>query len=200
MFKEVIGEQGERKERIHPPKIFVFIDGPYLSKAVNALGLRERNMDLDFQKMLGYLADPKKSELVGACYYSGLSFSASAQPFFQKLKNFGYEVIVGEENPVTGKVAPVDHQLLTDLCLDKDNYDIATVVSGDGDFAYAIESLVIRFGKKVNIVATRSNISTNLLALANRYPSQVRILFLEEHYQWFTMRRVLKNGKKNTGK
>lgn len=140
--------------------------------------------------MLRYLADLEKVTLIGAKYYTGLSFSPSAQPFFRKMESFGYEIIKSKENPVTGKKAPVDHYLVTDLCLAKDSFDIATVISGDGDFAYPIEKLAVEFGKKINIVAARHNISTDLLALANKYPLQVSILFLGEHYRWFTMRRV----------
>ena len=179
------------KEQLGPsPRLAIFIDGPYLSKAANSLGLRDNNTDFDFQKMLKFLADPEKCRLATARYYSGLTFSPTAYPFFGKLERLGYEVIASKGNPVTGKTAPVDHQLLTDLCLLKDTYQIATVVSGDGDFAYAIEGLAGNFGKRVNIIAARHNISTSLLELADKYPQKVRILLLDEHYQWFTMRRV----------
>jgi len=171
-----------------PPKMAVFIDGPYLSKTTESLGLRNRNMDYDWGKMLSWLKG--KCNLVGAYLFTGLSFSASAQGFFRKIESLGYTVVQSRDNPVTDKVAPVDHQLLTDLCLLADSYQIATVVSGDGDFAYAIERLARDLGKKVNIVAARNNTSMALTALTKKYSGQIRIFYLDDIHPSFVMRRI----------
>lgn len=155
------------------------------------MGLRDRSMDVDLEKMKTLFLGP--GDLAAARYYSGLGFSPSALPFFSKLKQIGYEVCCTNENVVTGKPAPVDAMLLTDLCLFKDQYDVAYVVSGDGDFAYAIENLATRFEKKIVIIASRSNISLSLKRLARDYPSRVRVFLLEDHYQEFCMRRISRN-------
>ncbi|TSC53080.1 MAG: hypothetical protein LiPW16_490 [Microgenomates group bacterium LiPW_16] len=179
------------KEKLGPSHpTAIFIDGPYLSKAADFIGLRKNNQDFDFEKMLKFLLGPGK--LITARYYTGLKFSPQVQPFFNKLEEFGYVIIQSTENPVTGKVAPVDHQLLSDLCLLKDSYEIANVVSGDGDFAYPIEKLTRDFGKRINIIAARHNMSTRLLALAQTYPLTVRILLLDKHSPQFVMRKVFR--------
>lgn len=170
----------------------IFIDGPYLSRAATMLGLRNKKMDFDFEKMMAFLLG--HGRLITAGYYTGLTFSPSAQAFFNKIERFGYEVIKAVENPVTGKVAPVDHQLISDLCLTKDQWEIACVVSGDGDFSYPIERLTRDFNKRVKIVAGRHNISTHLLQLADTYPVSIQILLLDEFSDQFTMRRVFRRG------
>jgi uncharacterized LabA/DUF88 family protein len=188
-MQEQILPGGEDKERLAHLKTAVFIDGPYLSKAAGTLKLRDKNMDFDFQKMLLYLLGP--GQLVFAKYYTGLSSSPSARPFLHKIQQFGYEVVEAIENPVTQKPAPIDHVLITDLCLSQDQWQVAHVVSGDGDFAYPIKRLVTEYDKKIYIVAARHNISTLFLNLAEIHPSNIKILLLDDHCSQFTMRRVL---------
>lgn len=177
-----------------PPKMAIFIDGPYLSKAAETLKLRDHNEDFDFKKMLAVLRG--NCRLLFANYYTGLSFSPSAQGFFTKIESFGYQVVESRDNPITDKVAPVDHQLLTDVCLCADTYKIATIVSGDGDFAYAIERLARDHGKIINVVAARHSTSRNIIALTNKYPGQVRIFYLDDICENFLMRRVFPGPSK----
>ncbi len=63
----------------------------------------------------------------------------------------------------------IDVMLVTDLLqfASKDLYDVAVLVSGDGDFAYALQA-VKNMGKYVEVAYFESNVSRDLLDVADR--------------------------------
>ena len=53
------------------------------------------------------------------------------------------------------------------MCLD--NFDTLVLVTGDGDFRWMVDVLNKKFGKKVIIVASASNVNEELLVCAQAY-------------------------------
>ena len=62
----------------------------------------------------------------------------------------------------------------------KDKYDIGIVVSGDRDFRPAIGT-VKRYGKKVEIVTFKNQISKKMIGFARR--NRIKIKYIDDFYE-----------------
>jgi uncharacterized LabA/DUF88 family protein len=70
--------------------------------------------------------------------------------------------------PDGSKKANLDVEIAVDMMALVDSYDTAVLVSGDGDLAYAVNSVSYR-GVRVEVVSLRSMTSDSLINVSDRY-------------------------------
>lgn len=158
-------------------RVAIFIDG---SNLYHALRENLSRTDLNFSEFIQKLVGDRK--LFRTYYYNVLQ-DPNRNPdgareqgeFLAILKGTPYlEVRLGTTKmSSTGMVEKgVDVTLATDLLhFAWDNlYDVAILVSGDGDFAHAVQAVKNK-GKHVEVAYFESNVSRDLLELADfRHP------------------------------
>jgi uncharacterized LabA/DUF88 family protein len=154
-------------------RVAVFIDG---SNLYHALRANFNRYDLKFADFVRKLCGPRR--LYRAYYYNVLqdpSQRADAyrdqQDFFNALRETPYlEVRLGGTKLSQGVTVEkgIDVMLVTDLLQFAwgDRYDVALLVSGDADFAYALQA-VKNLGKYVEVAYFESNVSKDILDVAD---------------------------------
>ena len=166
-------DHGQPSERRPHARVAVFIDG---SNLYHSLDENCKRFDVDFAAFAEKLCDGR--ELFRTYYYNVLrdpdrnpQAYQDQQKFLTALYNTPYlEVRLGNSK-VRGDVAVekgIDIMLATDLLrLAWDNhYDVAVLVSGDGDFAYAVQAAK-DMGKHVEIAAFPANLAWELSNVAD---------------------------------
>ncbi len=155
-------------------RVAIFIDGSNLYHSVkNSFGRH----DLNFTEFAAKLAAGRR--LFRIYYYNVLQDPAQypeghreQQDFLEALKKTPYlEIRLGSTKRSAGTEKGIDVMIATDLLYFAwmGFYDVAILVSGDADFAYAVQA-VKNMGKHVEIAYFESGISKDLLDVAdNRY-------------------------------
>lgn len=157
-------------------RVAIFIDGSNLYH-----GLRSNfgRHDLNFAEFAKKLCGSRR--LFRVYYYNVLQDPARAesyreqQEFLDTLRKTPYlEVRLGGTKMAQGTIVEkgIDIMLTTDLLYFawNDFYDVAVLVSGDSDFAYAVQA-VKNMGKHVEVAYFESGVSKDLLNIAdNRHP------------------------------
>jgi uncharacterized LabA/DUF88 family protein len=154
-------------------RVAIFIDG---SNLYHALRDNFARVDLNFAAFTSKLCAGRP--LFRTYYYNVLQDPAQRpeghreqQEFLDTLRKTPYlEVRLGSTKLLQGVPVEkgIDIMLATDLLHFgwNDLYDAAVLVSGDGDFAYALQA-VKNMGKHVEVAYFESNISRNLLEVAD---------------------------------
>ena len=191
-------EQTKQKTNTGRDRVTILIDG---SNLYHSLEENCGRYDLDFGAFARKLCDGRS--LFRIYYYNVLRDAdrnpqafQDQQKFLSALYNTPYlEVRLGVSK-MRGEVAVekgVDIMLATDLLHYgwEDLYDVAIVVSGDGDFAYAVQA-VKNMGKHVEIAAFQSNLSWELTQVADE-----RQLFTPEYFSdlWSRKRGRIPNNE-----
>ncbi|MBF8379043.1 NYN domain-containing protein [Alicyclobacillus mali] len=136
---------------------------------------------IDAQKLLEWAKG--KGELVDAFYYIGRSSPSDVreQKYLDMLAYSGYSIvtkdikeIVQEDGSITRK-ANLDIEIVLDMFNTIDNYDMAILVSGDGDFERALQLLRAR-GKKFIVLSTAGFIASELRMVAGMHFIDVNTL------------------------
>ncbi len=154
-------------------RVAIFIDG---SNLYHALKSNFNRYDLNFTEFVNKLCGTRP--LFRAYYYNVLQDAVQRadahrdqQDFLAALRETPYlEVRLGGTKLAQGVTVEkgIDVMLVTDLLnfAWRDLYDVAVVVSGDADFAYALQA-VKNLGKYVEIACFESNVSRDLLDVAD---------------------------------
>ena len=158
-------------------RVAIFIDG---SNLYHALRDNCGRVDLNFAEFAGKLCEAR--ELFRIYYYNVLQDPSQRpeghreqQEFLDVLRKTPYlEVRLGTTKLLQGIPVEkgIDIMLATDLLhfAWNDLYDVAILVSGDGDFAYALQAAKNK-GKHVEVAYFESNVSKDLIEVAdNRHP------------------------------
>lgn len=178
------GQSGraEPSAPVGSPRTFIAVDMANLAHMLGSV--RDKGLDMDYAKLLAWLSQDRT--LVMARVYSGLDPDIpSVGGFLRRLQALGYEVLqIQGKTYRDGSVKQpnADSFIITDLLLAADTYDEATLVSGDGDFAYMVKGL-LELGKKVRVVSTRSHLAQSLRE------SGATVEYLEPHLPNLTMMR-----------
>lgn len=137
------------------------------------------------QKDLGWFADPKKlltyigqkGEIVDAFYYIGQDAPPDAKQgaFLNMLPTMGYSLVTKQIKTIydsksgqTKRKANLDIEIVLDMFNTIDHYDLAVLVSGDGDFERALQLLKGK-GKQFIVIATDKFVAQELLNVAGRH-------------------------------
>ena len=155
-------------------RVAIFIDG---SNLYHALRSNFNRYDLNFAEFAHKLCGTRR--LFRVYYYNVLQDQSQhpesyreQQDFLEALRHMPYlEIRLGGTKLAQGVPVEkgIDIMLATDLLRFAwtDLYDVATLVSGDGDFAYALQA-VKNMGKHVEVAYFENNISKNLLEVADQ--------------------------------
>ncbi|MDJ0843424.1 LabA-like NYN domain-containing protein [Crocosphaera sp.] len=145
-------------------RVAIFIDGSNLFYAALQLGI-----EIDYTKLLYRLTEG--SRLLRAFFYTGVDrTNEKQQGFLLWMRRNGYRVIAKDlvQLPDGSKKANLDVEIAVDLMALVGSYDTAIIVSGDGDLAYAADSVSYR-GARIEVVSLRSMTSDSLINVADRY-------------------------------
>jgi len=145
-------------------KIAIFIDGNNLFHAARSVGV-----EIDYAKFLNFLRND--SPLLRAFFYTGVDERAERQQgFLLWMRRNGYRVVEKELKTYADgtKKANLDVEIAVDMLSLADKYDTAVLVSGDEDFAYAINAVAYK-GVRVELAGFRSNTSPRLIDVADQF-------------------------------
>src|SRR5215216_461141 len=145
-------------------KIAIFIDGNNLFHAARSVGV-----EIDYAKFLNFLRGD--SPLLRAFFYTGVDEKAERQQgFLLWMRRNGYRVVEKELKTYADgtKKANLDVEIAVDMLSLADKYDTAVLVSGDEDFAYAINAVAYK-GVRVELAGFRSNTSPRLIDVADQF-------------------------------
>ena len=183
-------------------RVAIFIDG---SNLYHALRSNFSRFDLDFAEFVKKLSGSRR--LFRAYYYNVLQDATQRadaareqQEFLSALRDTPYlEVRLGSLKLSQGIPVEkgVDVMLVTDLLefAWKDLYDVAVLVSGDSDFAYALQA-VKNMGKYVEVACFESNVSKDILSVADSKQMLDRAFF---NGVWAHKRPPRRRGRKPSG-
>ncbi|MCE5343405.1 MAG: NYN domain-containing protein, partial [Eubacteriales bacterium] len=150
------------------PRVAVFIDGAnffYMQK-------NDLNWFVDAKKLLEYCN--RFGEVVDAYYYIGKDALPVPEQmgYLNALTYIGYALITKPiktiHDPLTGESkqkANLDIEIVLDMFNTIDNYDIAVLVSGDGDFDRALRLLRAR-GKRFKVISSSRFVASELREVA----------------------------------
>jgi uncharacterized LabA/DUF88 family protein len=145
-------------------RIAIFIDGNNLFHAARSVGV-----EIDYAKLLDMLCG--QDTLLRAFFYTGVDQNAERQQgFLLWMRRNGYRVVQKDLKtfPDGTKKANLDVEIAVDMLSLADKYDTAILVSGDEDFAYAVNAVAYK-GVRVEIAGFRSNTSPRLIDVADRF-------------------------------
>ena len=135
-------------------KVAIFLDGGNLFFTQKKLGWK-----IDSEKLLSYCK--KHGEVVEAIYYTGVSQDINQIKFLDKLAYIGYSLVTKPVKTIcdhltgqTTQKANLDIEIVLDMFNMIERYDMAILISGDGDFERALLNLKSR-GKEIKVVSTR---------------------------------------------
>lgn len=116
------------------PKYYAFIDSQNLN-----LSVKNQGWKLDFKQFYIYLKD--KCNVTKAFLFIG--YIPGNQPLYTYLQESGYLVVFKPTQglPDGNTKGNVDADLVLHTMLEKDNFDKAVIVSGDGDFHCLVKYL-----------------------------------------------------------
>ena len=145
-------------------RVAIFIDGSNLFYAALQLGI-----EIDYTKLLYRLTGG--SRLLRSFFYTGVDrTNEKQQGFLLWMRRNGYRVISKDlvQLPDCSKKANLDVEIAVDMMALVGSYDTAVLVSGDGDLAYAVDSVSYR-GVRVEVMSLRSMTSDSLINVSDRY-------------------------------
>ena len=143
-------------------RVSIFVDGGNVYFAQ-----RDAGMFLDWKKVLKYWE--KYGQLYETFYYLGEHIPplARTERFLKLLQHLKFIIrrkkikTIYLDDGSTKQKANLDIEIAMDMFNTVDNYDIAVLFSGDGDFERAIELIRAR-GKEIYVVSTREYVAREL--------------------------------------
>jgi uncharacterized LabA/DUF88 family protein len=145
-------------------RVAIFIDGANLFYAAMQL-----NLEIDYAKLLRCLA--KDRQLIRAYFYTACdSTNDKQQGFLLWMSRNGYRVVTKEliQFPDGSKKANLDVEIAVDMITLSKHCDTIVLLSGDGDLAYAVNSIAYK-GVQVEVVSLASMTSDSLINVADCY-------------------------------
>lgn len=144
-------------------RVALFIDGANYFYTQRKMG-----WNLDAKKIFDYCS--QWGDVVDAYYYTGVDAPPEErqESYLKALTYIGYSLVTKPikdiYDSVEGKVkqkANLDIEIVLDMFNTIDNYDMAVLVSGDGDFERALQLLKAR-GKKYKVFSTAECVAKEL--------------------------------------
>ena len=112
---------------------YAFIDSQNLNLSIRDLGWK-----IDFQKFRVFLNDKYKVKKA----FLFIGYFPGNEALYAKLQQYGYIVIFKPTLEINGKLkGNCDAELVMHCILEKENFQKAVIISGDGDFHCLIEYL-----------------------------------------------------------
>jgi uncharacterized LabA/DUF88 family protein len=144
-------------------KISIFVDG------ANAFYMQKDGLKwwVDWTKFLEWIK--LKGEIIDAFYYIGVDIppEAKQEAFLKFITYTGYSLItkdlktIIQEDGTEKRKANLDIEIVLDMFNTIDHYDMAVLVSGDGDFERPLQLLRAR-GKRFLVVSTQGFVAKEI--------------------------------------
>ena len=155
--------------RTYQPRTGIFVDAPNVCYAAE-----NARVTLDFARMLKYLS--RDRQLVHALSYSPIiddvreGIRYETQRFVAPFLRAGYKLITKPLKRFSDGSAKgnFDIELALDILTMAERLDIVVLVSGDSDFESVIQHIQSK-GVRVEVVAFASNVSTELVNVADAF-------------------------------
>jgi len=152
-------------------RISVFLDG------ANFFFMQREKLHwfADPKRLLDYIST--KGDINEAFYYIGQDAPPEArqQAFLDALPSMGYSLVTKQIKTIydnktgtTKRKANLDIEIVLDMFNTIEHYDMAVLISGDGDFERALSLLRAR-GKQLLVIATEGFIARELRSVAGRH-------------------------------
>lgn len=151
-------------DNLNRGRVAIFIDGRSLFYGALQLGI-----EVNYIKLLDCLT--AGSKLLRPFFYTGFdSNNDKQQNFLLWMRRHGYRVIAKEitEFANGSKKADLNIEITVDMMTLIGSYDTAVLVSGDGDLAYAVNTISYQ-GVRIEIVSLRCMTSESLIDVADAY-------------------------------
>jgi uncharacterized LabA/DUF88 family protein len=145
-------------------RVVVLVDGSNLFYAASILSI-----GIDYARLLEFLVGGRR--LVRAYFYTGVDRSNEKQQgFLLWMSRNGYRVVAKEliQFPDGSRKANLDVEMAIDMLTMSDCCDTIVLLSGDGDLAYAVNSVTYQ-GVRVEVVSLHSMTSDSLINVADLY-------------------------------
>lgn len=146
-------------------RVAVFLDGANLFFTQKKLG-----WNVDNERLLEYCK--AFGNVVEAVYYTGVNQDDKQKKYRDKLAYIGYSLVTkpiktiyDSINGCTTQKANLDVEIVLDMFNMVERYDVAVLISGDGDFERALQQLKSR-GKEVKVISTRGLVANELVYTA----------------------------------
>ena len=143
-------------------RVAVFVDGGNFYYTQKKLG-----WEVDSERLLNHCKE--YGELVDAIYYTGASNDGKQRKFLDWLAYNGYSLVTKPVKTIYDQVsgqsvqkANLDIEIVLDMFNMIDRYDMAILISGDGDFERALQQLKSR-GKEIKVISTRGCVASELV-------------------------------------
>ncbi|NLI21628.1 MAG: NYN domain-containing protein [Clostridiales bacterium] len=152
-------------------RVALFVDGAnffYMQK-------NDLNWFVDTKKLMAYCE--RFGEVVDAYYYIGKDSppAAEQQAYLSALAYMGYALVTKPIKTIYDSVggkfiqkANLDIDIVLDMFSTIENYDVAVLVSGDGDFDRALRILRAR-GKRFKVIASPRFVASELRDVAGMH-------------------------------
>ena len=160
-------------------KINIYIDGNNLYRSAKELGF-----DIDYKKFRGWL----RQKYIPQNVYLFIGLVPNRSKFYEQLQEFGFILVFKQTVSFEGKIkGNCDAELVLKTVSDfyTKNFDLAILVTGDGDFSCLVEFLKENNSIK-NIISPDKDKCSFLLRNKN-----TEITFLNDQYHKFS-KKVLK--------
>jgi len=161
-------------------RISIFIDGNNFFN----LCKRQLGWNVDLRKLIEHYN--QIGTVVDAFYYSAIDLARPANKFLDSLPYYGF-VLVSKPLKTVGygvdahQKGNLDIEIVMDMFNTIDNYDMAVLVSGDGDFMRPLELLRAR-GKRFQVLSHPAVVAKELLSVAGMH--YVNISGLEKELKY----------------
>lgn len=143
-------------------RVAIFLDGANFYYTQKKIGWK-----VDAERLLEHCK--QYGEIVEAIYYSGNSMEEGQKKFHDKLAYIGYTLVTKPIKTIWDHIhgqsiqkSNLDVEIVLDMFNMIDRYDMAILVSGDGDFERALQFLKSR-GKEVKVISTRGIVAGELV-------------------------------------
>lgn len=143
-------------------RIAIFVDGSNYFYTQKVLGWK-----VDSERLLDYCKG--YGEVVEAIYYTGASNEIKQIKYLNFLAYNGYSLVTKPIKTITDHLtgqtiqkSNLDIEIVLDMFNMIDRYDMAILISGDGDFERALQQLKSR-GKEVKVISTRGCVASELV-------------------------------------
>jgi uncharacterized LabA/DUF88 family protein len=167
-------------------RIAVFVDGAnffYLQK--NCL-----RWWIDSKKLLDFITE-EYGDIVDATYYVGVDSTKNQDDYLKFLMNIGFSIerkdlkTIIQEDGTEKKKANLDIEIVLDMFNTIENYDMAILVSGDGDFERPLKLLKAR-GRKFLVMSSQGFVAKEIREVAGMHYKDFQVLRekLEKDQRW----------------
>jgi uncharacterized LabA/DUF88 family protein len=149
-----------------PPRLAIYVDGANLDIASEAAGIH-----IDYVRLRAFLGGNR--QIVLANYYNSKSTDPGERAFYKRVETAGFMLTLGPTKRPNQPQKETDVQIAVDMISGTycNSFDIALLVSGDGDLAPAVRKM-LSMNKLVEVASfddpARKEFSWSLKSIASR--------------------------------